>query len=411
MDLRLERWASQAQLFVEPTGPDSEVSGRGLGGTFIDIVPEGTHLARGGYSEQRADVNRDNVPSYVYRNEAPLVEHGQLQEAQLTGSFRLFVHGVTLEVTHGQDGSWQNWTGFRETQTSDASSEYELRVTTIDVEGGRLEVGNTSAISLLSTSTETQVDGSIATDSARGTLRAGGEEIQLGGRPLELSGTGDISAIARGTQEPTIFAQASGNFEVLSLDDAPSVQESSGVRAPSEEPLLWTGASVLGFVALAAVAIRRPRLLRPLPAGIRDPLYRRWLSAGRSRENDQEFEAAASFYGRLTALDPANPIGWYHHSRALLDAGRSHGALRVASQARQRLDSAPLDLLEVEVAASIEASRPQAAKRALLELAKGSPEMARGLVEDLGIEELGSEEEIREALGPEEEPGGLQGYV
>lgn len=410
-------WERGGTLFVEP--PDERgvsIDGEGLGGTTIRGLGPGTGLAFGGYSDPDADANQGELPGYEYQAEQPLVAHEGLRSATVTGSFTLFVHNATIEGSHGGGERWENWTGVRHEDQAGPQSEYEIRVTVLHVEDGELAVRQPGGVSLLDRELETTVDGSVAFSQAEGLLDASSQEILLRGTPLELSGSGSLSVSATetgGGEGAGLAVDGRGDFEVLSPEDRLGEASTSASSVPGAATPWLSGLLVAStaVAAMGAVAYRRPRMLRPLPVGLRDRLFWRWMRKGQGEEEERAFGQAAGFYRRSTAIRPSKPMGWYHRTKACLDAGEPRRALEVIDQAADQLEAVPLDLVELEVAGAWSSGEEQRAKEALLELGERAPAMARGLVEDLGLDGLRADADVREALTEEPEPGGLEGYV
>jgi hypothetical protein len=141
-----------AKVFTEPWA-NATTTGRGLGGSSLSAIGEDVMLVRGGCSDEGASVGEGRTPSYVYRTPEPAA----LETLEVGGSFTLFVHNLTMAITHGDGETWRNGTGFR--QGGGAAAEDELRVTTIEVQAGDLTVRHPGGASLVAGNLSTEIDG------------------------------------------------------------------------------------------------------------------------------------------------------------------------------------------------------------------------------------------------------------
>lgn len=406
-------WAGAGTFLVEPSSGEVAITGQEVGAVELTPVSEGRSLAWGGYAEPEAETEPKG-PGYRYEAGQPLVEYEGFGSAKATGSFSLFVHNATIEIDHS-GGRWTNWTGFRESDSEGPRSSYELRVTVIHVEeGGLTAPGSPGDPALLSPKAEADLDGTASIGNAKGRLRVPNSPIAVEREPVNLSGQGtfSISAPSGNPGKPArLSVEGSGDFDILSKQDPVERGAPASVVSDVLNRFPWiTGTIALAGFALVAV-YRNPALMRPLPLALRDRLYWRWLRTAGAKEDDRKFERAADYYERSTAIRPDAPLGWYRRARALLEAGEPRDGLEVLGQARSTLDVVPLDLLELEVAAAWRTGEKERTKSALLSIANRSTTVAAGLVEQIGLESLRSDPEVRRALDEGGDSGGMQGYV
>jgi hypothetical protein len=390
--LTIEPWKAPAEVFAVPTNTTADATATTVGTTTQTIVPEGEELARGGYSDKGGEAGNGIRPSFVYRPEAPLLRQGDVDEAVLRGDFQLFLDDVEMTVERRDGSTWTNWTGFRESGDG-ATSSYEMRVTTIAVEGGTLRVANGTGLGILSRALAANFEGSIVVENAQGRVVEGEASAVLRDESLNLRGSGTLVSRASSTAagDPLLWATAEGDLEPLSSELAAALAPSS--PSSSHGPLATAiAAGCLLLLAAGLVAIRRPAMLRVLPEALRQRLYRRWRARAARCEDERAFGKAARAYGKLVALYPDRGTGWYGRTRSLTEEGHHEEVLATIDRARDHLDPPPLDLLQFEIAAASTIGERERAKRALRELGRGSPRMARSLVSDLGLEDLVAEE-------------------
>lgn len=409
--------ASGAQVLVPSVGPDGQVEASGLGTVDQDALPEGEHLAAGGYAGESAGLNEDARPGYRYETDGPLARTDGLDRARAEGVLDLFVHNATLSVRTSDGGSWSNWTGYRTQASSPGTMSYELRVTLVEVEGGDLSLEAPDRTSLLAPALDTTIEGSVQAVASQGVLRAAGGSTTLQGEPLGLSGDGSGRAAPLQAADPAdgqrLDVDLAGDFDVAEpgmhglSTTAPAA--SGGPVGGATVGLLGSG--IFAVVAGLLLARRRPGVLRVLPARLRSRLHRRWLEQGARLEDDGRPQAAARAFDRARAVEPARPIGWYHHARSLLEADAPERALALLDEAGHVLDHPPLDLTELEVAAAEAVGARERAVHALADLAREAPGMARGLARDLGLEALQEAPEVAAALDDARGDEEVRGYV
>lgn len=392
--VNFDAWQWPGQLVVEQDDR-VETSTGGRGPITLDIV-EDRRLAWAGTGRGEA-ADRSGFPSYEARVEDPRLLLSDSETGRAEGSFALFANNVTMTVGHGDGETWRNWTGYRTEDVAGPAQEYELRITRLLVEDGRLEVHG-GALELVGPRLTLENRGGFRADEVQGTVTLPSEEVVSVDGPLVVSGSSSITAnTTNGSQEDgerdrAISLEVEGRFEARSSGSQPLFPlAEEGGRDGSQ---LWQLGipALLGLAGIAAV--REPRLLRPLPARWRTKLYRRWEDAGVDREARGNHAAAARFYRRLTKLVPSRPMGWYLLARTRLERGETERAIEAVEEARREAAAVPVDLLELGAAALVEEGRGEPATDVLEEIGERDPgaacEVARRL--DLGerIEERGA---------------------
>lgn len=146
-----------------------------------------------------------------------------------------------------------------------------------------------------------------------------------------------------------------------------------------------------------------------LPRRLRDRLYDRLERQARTSRDERDFERAARIFRRMVHLAPRRPGAWHGLANSLLEAGDPEGTLEALDAAEAEGCVAPLDFLELEIAAAQRAGRHERARSSLKELHERAPQMARGFVQECGYQELA--EECGIGQGEHDEEGGVKGYV
>lgn len=143
--ITLEAWRSPGVALVEQ-GPSVTSSIEAEGETSL-LGIENRTLAWAGSRDSSSQ--GEGTPEYEYRigRTVPFLRGADIGEAR--GDFTLFADNVTIEVRQQGKEIWSNWTGFRSQRTAGSFEEYELRVSKLLVEGGRMTVRAPEQISLL----------------------------------------------------------------------------------------------------------------------------------------------------------------------------------------------------------------------------------------------------------------------
>lgn len=393
-------WTEGTELLLAPTSPGS-VDAQALGDVDVDPVPADRTLIRGGYSDETYGAGEE-VPSYHYRATTPLVAAGPMDEAEVSGNLEVFANNATLELDHDEDER-STWTGFRITDTTGPSSEYELRVVVIHLEEASTRLDPTAGVTMLSMETELGVDGSLGIPGARGQLSGPERTLDFAEEEALLSGTGDLTFRAHSpgpsTDEPPLEASIAGEFELLSERSLATSSADLTAATPGSSGV-WIALAVAGLLVLAGwwQLSRGSTTLTWLPAALRERLYDRCRQRATRLEDDGRRAEAARAYETMTRLRPRQPLGWYGGAINHLEAGRPARALTLVREARQQLDEVPLDLLELHVAAASEDDRLEEAKGTLVDLASASPRMADTLLDELQLEDLRGDPAVDEAL-------------
>jgi len=369
------------QIFTEPSAR-AEVTGEDAGVSSQLAVPAGTLLAQGGYSEAAEGLgDEQSYPSYVYRLSDPLVEHRELDQAQVEGTVELFYNNATLTVETADGETWSTWAGHRHTDQPGPTSQYEMRVVTVTIRGGSLSL--LTGGSVYASSMTTQVDGSVEADAPQGSLFSPQGTVDLGGSSLSLAGDGAFTSEISpgGSGGPLVEASSSDTFTVA---QGPAIAAQAATDGEAATP--WLGGLLLTSVMACLAYLARWRLVALLPATVREHLYERWKRAAIEAEDDRAFDRGATLYGRLRRLDPERVRGWYGRALCLHEADRHGEALAELAAAERSLPALPVDMMEVEVAAAVEAGQRARARRALAELSCTAPTQARDLRDllDLG---------------------------
>lgn len=405
VELSVGTWKQGTELLIEPA-TEASVDAQSLGASRIQAVASKTLLAWGGYSEQDQSAGGNVTPSYSYRTRAPLVSIDGLDSIQARGSLEAFANNATLEMA-GQENSWSDWTGFRILETTGPSREYEIRISVLHLEQARLFLNASQKATVLSSALATSLDGTLELDDAHGLVSTAGGKLRLDGETTQLTGKGLVNVSigepdASWSEDPVVESNVQGDFEML----APSGSIAASPGTTNGPALSWSSALLIAIGALALIALfalalglrLSSRWLAYLPPGVRDRLHARYdqragrhLDAGRRR-------AAARCYETMSALCPTHPTAWYGAAINRLEAGEPARAAELMRTARQRLPDAPLELLEVEIAASAEDGDTEGARRTLIALAEAAPAVARRLVVELDLQELARDQAVASAL-------------
>jgi len=392
--LRVLHDEQTSQLLTIPTNTSANFSARGFGSSSQEIVPPGRLLAGGGYSDRRQSAgNQESLPAFNYRTPTAMISHVGLDGASLSGDFRLFANNATLEFETETGSGWSTWTGYHQTSNMGPSSEYAIRVATVDVSGGSLTVDVPDATHVLARNLDTTVNGSVEMPAASGTLSIRGERVNLSNAELRLSGEGQTEARLLSTSgasepPPSLSISVRGEFRAMSEPRIADPAESPDGFPAGETP--WVTGMLAGVAAagLLLVVVVRTRLARRLPETVRKRLYRRWKREAIELEDDRRFMKAARRYRRLTRLFPNRVRGWYGFSLCLLEADRSEEAKAASVEARDELDAVPIELLQVQTASAYESGDLRTAEEAWTALRDRSPELAHELHQAIGLDDL-----------------------
>lgn len=371
-----------------------------------------TYIVRAGDSPDAENQGDGEQVSFWYQPPRPWVSLSGADQGTVTGNFSLFVNNVTVSIQQDGQEVWRNWTGYRQENPDHPVTRYEERILILEVTDGRLEIQGDDSVRLLGPSIDVETVGAVTSDRVEGQLTSQAGTFLFDREPMTLEGRGQLTLSAPAPGQP----DAGGLL--LSVDPASAFAVRGGQQVTEPSDGVIGGLPLWALLALGGVLLATPPVVGlvkrhggPLAAW-RQRRYTRSMVRGRELASGRDYEAAAHSFRQAVRADPDKGIAWFHLALATLETGDNEGTLSIVDEIRDKQAPVdPLDLLEVETEAARRAGHLDRCRAAIETLADQAPEMARSLVVDLEMDrdELGPE--LAGRLKPQDEPGGLPGYV
>lgn len=437
----LARFERDVQILAfEGEGASFEVNGEG--GASSDIAEDELltrHWFRPNENDTFKEAWGDSAPNgFWYTLEGPWPSLEGLDQATVTGNFSVFVNNVTIEI-EGADRSWESWAGFR-TEDPDSpagplenptAKEYRIHVVLLHVTNGVLTMQGQDVVDFYAPPEfAAELDGSVRADEATGELLADQRRYLFSNTPLEMEGEGRLqmsttpaggsstgsASDSHETDRPRLNVNPSGDFEVEPTPgletEATAVQEDASLlQTATSGPMLGALGALGGLLLVfAAVATAAPRQVHVWAsqrrADWRAKRYRQWVDNALEHEELHEYERAAKWWARVTEHYPERRYPWLRLAMAHFESGNATKSLQSLHEARDALNTLPVDFLELWVASAWSAGKPDEAKSALLRLAEHAPEMARHLlIQDPAYQRLREDPAVKEAVEEADGPG------
>lgn len=339
---------------------EAEMTASGDEASRIDTIRD-ANITQVGASEDTTGTG-EAPPGFWYRIAGPWLEIPDLDRAELAGSFDLFVNNVTMQIDSAS-GSWENWTGLREESENAAVSSYELRVTTLRVETGRLVVERPSAVDLLSESAHAQVDGEVTADSADGDLMGLDSRYVFDDAPLKMTGSGEMDLQAAPGSGETggsigeevrdrVDLAPTGSFDVA---EGPGVTVTP-IDAAASDALPWTqiglGALAVLAVGLFLVRDRVRAIVDTIRARVRERRVEAWMRAGDRLMAVRDYERAHGYYARVAKRYPEVAEAWYSKALVLTELGRHTDAADAYAEANALVGGDDPELVDLAATAA-----------------------------------------------------------
>lgn len=329
----------------------------------------------------------------------------------IVGSYTLFVHDVVIHVA-ANEGTWSKWTGYRTSSPGSPVTEYEFRITRLQITNGTFSGGSADGVAAYARSVDARFDGSVSSHEVSGAFVHRGERFLFDRDPLHLEGTGEVTV---GVALPNSWENASGFLDVrpegsFDVRGARVVEPWDQDGGASEWVALVL--SSLGGVALVATAgmMALGVVPAPIPA-VRRNQFDFWMRLGDKANEKGEPQKASRRFKRATRVMRNEPLAWYEWAKAELDSGNGNRAETVALKAATVSGVDPLDVLELRIAAAWHRGDLRLFNVLLEELAREAPEMALGLVIDLEIDPFLVDARSAGLIEGQHDEGGFAGYA
>ncbi len=410
VEIQIRHDSTPLEILAFPDGNRHEITTSGVGEmSLTPSLPERT--TRIGESENARGTDPERALGFWYSPPGDWLQVDQTDVASVTGDFSLIIHNATITVREGGEVAWENWTGYRRGQDTAVAHTYEERLLVLHIRGAQLNLTSRGQVRVLGDPIDVQATGVVAGERVQGIIERTAEDILFSEEPMHLQGTAAFSVAKGSAQDPRALA--------LSLQDADDLQVGGGqARAQSTQGVAVPGGMLgllggLGLLVLAGVAVgtystgAAGRWYRE----IQDRRFGRAVADGQAHATRREFEDAAACFRRATDLKPEHTMAWFHLALSHLEADNHTRVLEVLEEAQERAPMDELDLLEIEIEATLHLGDHGRCRKALAKLADRSPAMAASLVTDLELEEDVLGPDLSARLSSTEEPGGLHGYV
>lgn len=414
------------QYLAFPTQGSPTTHVKGVGTTVIAPDTPAT-LATIGESEDTQSTDDDTF-GFWYRPSQAWMSGTGADEAVMVGDFSVFINNATVSVHQDGDLAWKNWTGYRESSSAVAATTYEHRLLVLELRDARLRVSDPGKVQFLGPSFDVAATGAVTASNVEGQMKTSAGQFLFSQDPLRLRGNGSFSITKVGGDSPGLGVEMfdAESFEVqgkepiqpASTGSSPETEQSetnglAAPAAPGASSILPKVLGGLGLLLLAGVAVgaHTTGATSRWYGALQDRRFESAMAEAQSRARDRAFDAAASSFRRATDIKPDHTMAWFQLALSHLEAGNYGTVLEVLEESRNKAPMDNLDLLEIEIEASLQLGDIQRCRRALAELAEGSEAMAKTLVRDLELEDAIIGDDLRDRLSSNKEPGGLPGYV
>lgn len=327
---------------------------------------------------------------------------------KMNGTFTLFVDNVVMHVDE-DNGSWSRWTGYQESDPGQPVTEFEVRLTTIQVENGTFVSYAPESVDFFNPTMDATIAGTIETQDATGRL-PGAEEIFLFDQDsLRLEGTGNILFEATSPEGGPVglLMMPKGDFNIHGASTVEIVDRDWGPYGTNDLVFL-AGLMAAALVVVGFIAYRSTPALADVHRRRRSKW---WIDQGKSAYRGHRLDDASRCYEEAVRAKPDNAFAWYKWAQAELELGNAVAAERIASKAASVDGMDPLDLLDLRASAAWEREDLEALEVFLGELAADSREHAWNFLDDFGISPSVFGSRLRRDLeGPAMEEG-LDGYA
>lgn len=410
VEIQIRHDSTPLEILAFPDDNLHEITTSGVGEmSLTQSLPE--HSTRIGESDSARGTDEGRTLGFWYSPPGDWLLADQTDAASVTGDFSLVINNATITIQEGGEVAWENWTGYRRGQDTAVAHTYEERLLVLHVRGAQLNLTSRDQVRVLGDPIDVQATGAVTGDRVQGIIERTAEDILFSEEPMHLQGTA-VFSVGKGS------AQGPGALE-LSLQDADDLrveggqaraQSTQGLSLPGGMPGLLGG---LGLLVLAGVAVGT------YPTGavgrwyseMQDRRFGRAVADGQAHARRREFDQAAACFKRATDLKPDHTMAWFHLALSHLEADNHARVLEVLEEAQERAPMDELDLLEIEIEATLHLGDHERCRTALAKLADGSQAMAASLVTDLELEEDVLGPELSARFSSNEEPGSLPGYV
>jgi tetratricopeptide (TPR) repeat protein len=429
VEATLSEYSSSPQVLLIPD--DTEATRVWNDQDVAEVRSEQNHtLANNGFDDH--DTSPKDFTGFQYAIDNPHVAFTGADRAKVVGDFTLFVNNVTIEVTDSDQGTWSNWTGYREsnpdspagTLENPTAKEYEVRVTTLHVTDGVLWVNATDAVDLYADEAEADVDGTVEAASVSGQLVTDPARYAFDGDPLRMWGDGELdlglasesstetaSASAATDQAPPLALAPQGGFEV---HPGQSVEVQDVEADSGFSPVSWLGPGALLGMAFLATAVvgagigataphRVHAFLGQVVGDWRKRQYDRLVRDGEMAMKAGGLDRARRYFAKATRLAPEQSAAWRLLSMARFEAGQPAEALATLREADERLDELPLPLMDLYVTYAVEAGEAEGVIEVWLRLAEANPEHAYLMCVEEGYEAFADDERVQRRMAELEE--------
>lgn len=395
-----------------PSSPAFTIQASGAGAQAVETSVS-TFLTRVGDSPAREGANAGPPVGFWYESSSDWIIDRSLTNVRITGNFSIFINNVTATVAQDDETVWENWTGEREEEISPTTVEYRRQLVRLNVTGATLELRAENRLAVLGDVLEVEARGVVSTTDASGRIQAADTDRVFEEEPLRLEGDGNLtvegmqSSGSASIERLALTIGPNTGFDLFggqpAVDDAP---ETLGPQLSDLWPMLVIGA-LLGGVAI----VGRENTVEWYDRWRRHR-FETWMERAGDRVDARRFAQAAKFYRKATEIQPDRGIAWYYLALAMFESEGPEATLSLVDEIKEeQVPVDKLDLLELEAHASHDAGRLGRCRRAILQLSRGSPEMAMRVVGDLELDEDELDAELAEQIRRSREPDDLPGYV
>jgi len=391
---------------------DAQVSAQSTGQVDLGMI-ENRNITQVGTSDEASAADQA-PPGFWYHVGGPSLSFANLDQGTVTGDFTLFVHNVTMVVDSDGSEPWRNWTGERYENPSSPVSEYEIRVTVIEVTDGTLTLETPDALSMIGRQSDLTVDGTITADQAQGELIEGTTKYTFRDAPLRLEGSGSLSAMSPSVTGTVGGTAVAPNTEPIKLETAGQfdVEDNSDVSVssvPAEQSASNDGLTmVAGAIALALVGLFLARgRLRPaierVRAHVRERRVEQWMEAGDRLTSVRDYEKAHECYAKITDKYPEVAEAWYAKGVVLSELGRHDASANAFEEANEAIGGDDPELIDLSAREAWQAGDETRARPLFEELAVKDPMRLRERLNEPAFAELRDEPWIEALFEPDEE--------
>lgn len=407
VDVRFERIQGDPLFVAFTDDSPQEISVKSKSHLVFESIEDET-VASVGPSPDSFNADESVRLSFWHKIAGPALHATGPGTVKIAGSFTLLADDVVMHVDEDK-GSWSRWTGYQESDPGQTVTEFEVRLTTIQVENGTFVSYAQEAIDLFNLTMDAAITGTIETQDATGRLLGTEEIFFFDNDSMLLEGTGNILFESTSPEDGSVglLMMPEGDFDIQGASTVETVERHSGPYRWNDLVFL-AGLLTASLVAIGFFAYRSGPVLA---TAYRNRKSNRWMTRAKNAYLQRQLQHASHCYEKAVRAKPDDAFAWYKWAQTELELGDAAAAERIASNAANVNGMDPLDLLDLRACAAWQRQDLETLEAFLRELAAESREHALNFLNDFGISPSVFGSRLRRDLeGPALEEG-LEGYA